>query len=219
MDLAKFKKKPILGILRGAEIKIIEPLIEAVISAGLETLEITMNTANAPELIRKAKNVCGTRLMLGAGTVLTIQDLESALQSGATFIVMPVLINNLVEYCVNNKIPVFPGALTPQEIYQAHEAGATMVKVFPSKCFGPDYFRELKGPFNNIDLLACSGVTPDNLKDYFSNGASAVSFGASVFRKDWLVKCDFKAISLAVNKFINAWDKQEGKWEKLQKYS
>lgn len=207
MDLANFKKKPILGILRGVEVDIIEPLIEAVISAGLETLEITMNTADAPELIHKAKKVCRNRLTLGAGTVLTMQDLKSALQSGASFIVMPVLVKDIVEYCVDNNIPVFPGALTPQEVYQAHDAGATMVKVFPARFFGPEYFRELKGPFNNIELLACSGVTPGNLKDYFASGASAVSFGASVFRKDWLAKGDFKAITQAVKKFIDAWDK------------
>jgi len=208
MDLNNFKKKPILGILRGIEADIVEPLLEAVISAGLETLEITMNTADAPGLIRKAKKICGNRLSLGAGTVLTMQDLKSALQSGAGFIVMPILVNDIVGYCVDNKIPVFPGALTPCEVYRAYEAGATMVKVFPAKFFGPEYFRELKGPFNNIELLACSGVTPDNLKDYFASGASAISFGASVFRKDWLAKRDFKAIAQSVNRFIDAWESE-----------
>ncbi|MFH1397679.1 MAG: bifunctional 4-hydroxy-2-oxoglutarate aldolase/2-dehydro-3-deoxy-phosphogluconate aldolase [Candidatus Omnitrophota bacterium] len=206
MDVADFKKKPVLGILRGAEIGLIEPLVEALISTGLGALEITMNSPGAPELIRKARQVCGDRLTLGAGTVLRLPDLKSALQSGASFIVTPVLVKDVVGYCVKNKIPVFPGALTPQEIYQAREAGATMVKVFPAKFFGPEYFRELKGPFQDIELLACGGVTPDNLKDYFSCGASAVSFGASVFRKDWLAAKDFKAIAQAVKRFIAAWE-------------
>ena len=206
MDLANFKKKPILGILRGVESGILEPLIEAATSAGLETLEITMNTADAQELIRKAKSICKNRLALGAGTVLTMQDLKLALQSGANFIVMPVLVNEIVEYCVSRKIPVFPGAFTPQEVFEAHNAGASMVKVFPAKFFGPEYLRELKGSFNNIELLACSGITPDNLKDYFANGASAVSFGASVFRKDLLAKRDFQTIAQEVRRFIYAWE-------------
>ena len=201
MDIVNFKKKPILGILRGIEADIIAPLLETVIDAGLETLEITMNTAGAPELIRKAKQVCGNRLTLGAGTVLSMEDLKTALESGASFIVMPVLIRDVAGYCVKNRIPVFPGALTPQEIFQAHEAGATMVKVFPAKFFGPEYFKEIKGPFNNIELLACGGVTPENMKDYFSAGATAVSFGASVFRKDWLASKDFKSISQSVKRF------------------
>ncbi len=204
MDVANFKKKPILGILRGIEPGIIEPLVETVISAGLETLEITMNTEGAAGLIKNAGQASHGRLTLGAGTVLTMQDLKIALKSGASFIVMPVLIRDIVKYCVKNKIPVFPGALTPGEIYQAWEQGAAMVKVFPAQCFGPEYFRQVKGPFSKIELLACGGVTPENLKDYFSCGASAATFGASIFRKDWLLKRDFKAIGAAVERFINA---------------
>ena len=207
MDIAVFKKKPILGILRGIGADLIEPLVETVISAGLATLEITMNTPGAAELIRKAKQAGGKRLTLGAGTVLSQQDLKLALGSGASFIVLPVLVRDLVEYCVKNKIPVFPGALTPQEIYQAHVLGATMVKVFPAKFFGPEYFREVKGPFDKIELLACGGVTAENLKDYFTSGASAVTFGASIFRKDWLAAKDFKTIGRAVKGFIAAWEK------------
>ncbi|HNW39711.1 MAG TPA: bifunctional 4-hydroxy-2-oxoglutarate aldolase/2-dehydro-3-deoxy-phosphogluconate aldolase [Candidatus Omnitrophota bacterium] len=205
MDIAVFKKKPVLGILRGAQANQIEPLVEAVIDAGLETLEITMNTPSASDLIKKAKQAAAGRLTLGAGTVLSMQDLELALKSGASFIVMPVLIKDVTEFCVKNKIPVFPGALTPQEIYQAYESGAAMVKVFPAGFFGPEYFREIKGPFNKIELLACGGVTAGNLADYFTCGASGVTFGGSIFRKDWLDNKDFKAISQAVKNFVGAW--------------
>ncbi|MFH1190573.1 MAG: bifunctional 4-hydroxy-2-oxoglutarate aldolase/2-dehydro-3-deoxy-phosphogluconate aldolase [Candidatus Omnitrophota bacterium] len=205
MDVAAFKKKPIFGILRGVEASQIEPLMETVIEAGLETLEITMNTPQAEEIMRKAKQAAAGRIILGAGTVLSMRDLELAVKSGATFIVSPVLIPEVVGFCVKNKIPVFPGALTPGEIYRAWNAGSTMVKVFPAKCFGPEYFRQIKGAFNNIELLACSGITPENMKDYFTSGASAITFGASVFRKDWLAAKDFKAIGLAVKRFMDAW--------------
>ncbi|MDD5130855.1 MAG: bifunctional 4-hydroxy-2-oxoglutarate aldolase/2-dehydro-3-deoxy-phosphogluconate aldolase [Candidatus Omnitrophica bacterium] len=206
MDVAVFKKKPILGILRGIDIDLIEPLIETVISAGLETLEITMNTYDAAAIIKKAKQAGGKYLTLGAGTVLTRQELNSALKNGASFIVLPVLVKEVVEYCIKNKIPVFPGAFTPQEIYQAHKSGATMVKVFPGKFFGPEYLKEIKGPFAEIELLACGGVTPGNLKNYFAAGASAVTFGASIFRRDLLLAKDFKAIGRAVKEFIDTWE-------------
>ncbi|MFH0917886.1 MAG: bifunctional 4-hydroxy-2-oxoglutarate aldolase/2-dehydro-3-deoxy-phosphogluconate aldolase [Candidatus Omnitrophota bacterium] len=206
MDISNFRRKPILGILRGIEAPLIEPLVETVIAAGLQTLEIAMNTSGAAELIRKAKQIAGQRLTLGAGTVLSRQDLKSALESGASFIVLPVLVNEVVEYCVKNKIPVFPGAFTPQEIYQAHLAGATMVKVFPAKFFGPEYFCQIRGPFNKIELLACGGVTAENLNGYFTCGASAVTFGASIFKKEWLAAKDFKAIGQAVKGFVDAWE-------------
>ena len=202
MDLKAFKQKPVMGIVRGVGLSQIEPLLETVIASGLETLEITMNTKHAAQLIRKAKQVSGKRLMLGAGTVLNLANLKEALDSGATFIVMPCIIEEVLRYCVKHRIPVFPGALTPHEIYQAWSLGATMVKVFPAKFFGPEYFKEIKGPFENIELLACSGVTPQNMREYFSCGASAVSFGASVFKKEWLKRGDYRSISRSIKAYL-----------------
>ena len=77
-----------------------------------------------------------------------------------------------------------------------------MVKVFPAKFFGPDYFREIKGPFPDIELLACAGVTPENLKAYFENGASAIAFGASVFKKEWLAQRDFASIAESIKRYL-----------------
>lgn len=202
MDVVKFKKQPVMGIVRGVELTQVEALVEAVISSGLKTLEITMNTQNARELIRRAKKAAGGRLTLGAGTVLDMRSLKAGLDSGASFIVMPVLIKEVTAYCVKNKIPVFPGALTPQEIYRAWEEGATMIKVFPAKVFGPEYFREIKAPLEKIELLACAGVTPENMREYFACGASAVAFGASVFRKEWLQEKDFQNISQAIKAYL-----------------
>jgi len=202
MNALQFRKKPIMGIVRGVELEQIEPLIDTVISSGLETLEITMNTKNATQIIGEAARIAQRRLMLGAGTVLNMDSLKRALDSGATFIVMPTLIGDVLAYCVKHKIPVFPGALTPQEIYYAWKEGATMVKVFPAKCFGPEYFREVKGPFNDIELMAVAGVTPQNMREYFAFGASAVAFGASVFKKEWLQKNDYSSISCAIKAYI-----------------
>ena len=207
MDVARFKKLPLLGILRGIKPDLIEPLIETIISSGLETIEIAMNTKSAAELIAKAVKLSNRRLCIGAGTVLNMDSLKSALSSGATFIVMPVLIKDVMEYCVKNKIPVFPGALTPKEIYEAWRVGATMVKVFPAGVFGPEYFKEIKAPFNDIELLACSGVRPDNVESYFLNGASAVSFGSSVFKKERLEKNDFESIGKRIKEYLEALNK------------
>lgn len=204
MDIKEFKQLPIMGILRGIEPEALEPLITAIETSGLKTIEITMNTRGAPGLIRKAVALSKKRLTIGAGTVLDMEGLKSALDAGATFIVMPVLVKEVMEYCVKNRIPVFPGAFTPQEIYTAWRAGATMVKVFPAKFFGPEYFKEIKGPFNDVELLACSGVTAENLKAYFECGASAVSFGAGVFKREWLARENFRAIGRAIQGYIRA---------------
>lgn len=205
MDIARFKKLPIMGILRGAERAGIKPLVEAVVASGLETLEITMNTGDAPLVIADAVKASRGHLMIGAGTVLNIDSLKTALDSGASFIVTPVFIEEVVEYCVEKVIPIFPGALTPSEIYRAWSAGATMVKVFPAGFFGPPYFKEVKGPFANIELLACGGVTAENIGDYFANGASAAAFGAGIFRKEWLAAKEFGKISGGIRKLIQSY--------------
>lgn len=204
MDINQFKKLPVIGILRGAREEMIEPLAECAVSSGLKTIEITMNTPGAPELIQQMSRFSKGRLVLGAGTVLTMDVLHSALDAGATFIVLPTLVDDVVDYCVKKSIPVFPGALTPKEIYNAWSAGATMVKVFPAKYFGAGYFKEIKGPFNDIELLACGGVTADNIKSFFSCGASAVAFGASIFKPEWLEAGEFYRIKESLRTLLAA---------------
>ncbi len=202
MDINKFKELPIIGILRGIDKDAIEPLCETVISSGLKAIEITMNTPGAPSLIKYMIKAARKKLVIGAGTVLTNDDMQRGLDAGATFIVLPTLVNEVVSYCVKNKIPVFPGALTPQEIYNAWRAGATMVKVFPAKFFGPDYMKQIKGPFQDIELLACGGVTSENIRLFFNCGASAVAFGGGIFKKEWLKKGEFPKIGEDISSLI-----------------
>lgn len=204
VDLRGFKDLPVLGILRGVVKEQIAPIAQAVISAGLPALEITMNTPGACECIKALRKASGQGLAVGAGTVLTKADLQAALKSGAEFIVSPVFIPEIVAYCRKNKIPVFPGALTPQEIYTAWKAGASMVKVFPAKFFGPEYFKEIKAPLDDAQLLTCGGVTAQNVHQFFAAGASGVAFGASVFKKEWLAKNEFGCISQAVKEIVEA---------------
>jgi len=205
MNINEFKRLPLMGILRGVEPGCFPPLIETIFMSGLRTIEITMNTKNATDFIKKAKNISKGRLTVGAGTVLTMKDLRQALDAGASFIVMPVLVREVMRYCVKRKIPVFPGALTPQEIHRAWQKGATMVKIFPARLYGPEYFKEIKGPLNEVDLMACGGVTPENLASYFENGASAVTLGSRVFRKEWLDAKDFKKIGQCIKTYTHAY--------------
>ncbi len=203
MEPGIFKQLPIIGILRGIEEEMVEPILDIVQSSGLKALEITMNTPEAAKLIKRMASSAQGRPAIGAGTVLTLDDLHSALDAGATFIVLPTLVEEVVQYCVSHNIPVFPGALTPSEIHRAWSSGATMVKVFPAKFFGPDYFKEIKGPFQDVELLACGGVTSENVDLFFSSGASGVAFGGSIFKTELLKAKEFNQISDSLNAFIH----------------
>ncbi|MGB2601400.1 MAG: bifunctional 4-hydroxy-2-oxoglutarate aldolase/2-dehydro-3-deoxy-phosphogluconate aldolase [Candidatus Omnitrophota bacterium] len=202
MDVGQFSELPLMGIVRGVDPGDIEPLLEAVIGAGLKTIEITMNTPGAAGIISKAKSVAGDRIDIGAGTVLSKKDLNEALDAGASFVVMPAFIEEIVTTCVDKKVPVFPGAFTPREVLDSWNAGASMVKVFPSSMFGPRYIKELKGPYDGIKLMAVGGVRLENVDEYFSCGADAVAFGGSVFRKEWLDAKDFASIEKLVGQYV-----------------
>ncbi|MCK5581059.1 MAG: bifunctional 4-hydroxy-2-oxoglutarate aldolase/2-dehydro-3-deoxy-phosphogluconate aldolase [Candidatus Omnitrophica bacterium] len=209
MDVSRFKELPVMGILRGIEADVVDPLVECVSEAGLKTIEVTMNTPGADQLIKQMVAAADGRLDVGAGTVLTMGDLHVALDAGASFVVQPTTVPEIVTYCVKNKISVFPGALTPQEIYHAWSLGATMVKVFPAKFFGPAYFKEIRGPFADIELLACGGVNDENIRSFFDCGAAAVAFGGSIFKKDWIANREFDEILKELKKFISAYKKSE----------
>ncbi|PKM99320.1 MAG: 2-dehydro-3-deoxyphosphogluconate aldolase [Elusimicrobia bacterium HGW-Elusimicrobia-2] len=205
MDIKKFRELPLMGIIRGLPLDKAASFADCIVSSGLRTLEVTMNTEKAGEVLKIIKKTAGKNLMLGAGTVLGADELKEALDSGAEFIVMPTLVKEVAGLCVKQGVTVFPGALTPQEIHQAWLAGAAMVKVFPAKFFGPSYFKEIKGPFNDIELLACGGVNAGNIKEFFSSGASGAAFGGSIFRKELIESGGFETIGNSVKELIAAY--------------
>jgi 2-dehydro-3-deoxyphosphogluconate aldolase/(4S)-4-hydroxy-2-oxoglutarate aldolase len=195
----------ILGILRGCPDAALEAVAAAVEISGLRFLEITMNTpAACSQISRFARRLDGI-CRIGAGTVLTEQEAEDAVAAGATFLVSPCLSQPVQEFANASRIPALPGALTPSEIWNAHQAGAAMVKVFPAKALGgPSYFRELRGPFRDLPLLACGGVAVSNAADYLRAGADALAFGGSVFTRDRLEAGDTAAMAADIAALIAA---------------
>lgn len=209
MQFEAFKQLPLLGILRGIPQWSIEPITAVSKESGLKAIEITMNTENASSLITEMRKHAGSGLSVGAGTVTSLNLLKQALDAGAEFIVMPNTNKSIMEYCEVAGIPVFPGALTPNEIFDAWALGATMVKVFPASVFGPSYFKEIKAPFNDIELLACGGVSTQTIAEFFKNGASAAAFGASIFKKEWIEQKNFDAIAQEISALILAYKNRQ----------
>jgi 2-dehydro-3-deoxyphosphogluconate aldolase/(4S)-4-hydroxy-2-oxoglutarate aldolase len=209
-DSELFKYEPVLGIIRGVSESSLEGVLDSARDAGLKFLEITLNTDHALQLIETAVKKYEGSLCIGAGTVRTRKQAEQAVASGSQFLISPALNDEVASYCRDQALPYFPGALTPSEIEKAWQAGATMVKVFPASQWGPKYFREIKGPFEDILLMAVGGVSTDNIPAYFSSGASAVAVGGSVFSLSRMVNGEFskihndlKEILIAVRKNLN----------------
>jgi 2-dehydro-3-deoxyphosphogluconate aldolase / (4S)-4-hydroxy-2-oxoglutarate aldolase len=197
-----FNKMPLVGIMRNLKQSDIENILPAYADSGLNTIEITMNSDGAVESIEYiAKNFAG-RLNVGAGTVLTKDDLEIALNAGAQFIVTPVVNLQIIDRCRQLKIPIFCGAYTPTEIFTAWNAGSEMVKVFPMVSDPIEYIKALRGPLPHIKLLPTGGVNLDNCASFFEAGATGIGAGGQLFDKDMISKKDWSALHHHFSQFV-----------------
>lgn len=204
-DAARFAAMPLVAILRGQLPDVIGPVVRSLALGGFTAVEITMNTPGAAAQIRAAIAEAAGRLDVGAGTVTSLAELDEAQGAGAGFIVTPVVVPEVITACVQRGLPVFPGAFTPTEVFQAHRLGATMVKLFPAHRLGPGYVRDLKAPLSSIRFLATGGITPETLPEYARAGADGVGIGSPLFAADRLAAGDWKWLRARAGQFCAAW--------------
>lgn len=196
---------PIIGILRGIESVHLMPIVEAYLEAGFTTLEVTMNTKDADALIQTTVKKFGNQLNIGAGTVRTMEELQTALDAGAQFIVTPILSEEVIAFCHAQKIPVFPGAYTPTEVYCAWSLGATAVKIFPATTGGLNHIKALKGPLDHIPMIPTGGVNPNNLAQFFDVGIFGVGMGSQLFPKHLLAERNWHGLKTQLSKTYSAY--------------
>lgn len=194
---------PIIGILRGISAGFFTPLMQAAFGAGLQAIEITMNTDGAVEIVTENRARVPPGKYLGMGTIRSVTEAERAAAAGAMFFVTPNYNPEVIEFARKVNIPVIAGGLTPTEVYNAWQAGASMVKVFPCRALGgPLYIRELLGPYDQIPLVAVGGVSLDNLGEYLGAGVSGVGIGVSLFGHQAIIDEDPQAVSANVATFV-----------------
>lgn len=193
---------PVIGILRGVASTFFRSVMDTSFASGLQAIEITMNTDQAINIVSSNIGSVPSGKLLGMGTIRNLAEAEKAVEAGAMFLVTPNTDTAVIEYAVSKSVPVISGALTPTEVYTAWSAGAVMVKVFPCSPFGPEYIRELRGPFDHIPLVAVGGVDLDNIREYFAAGAKAVGASTSLFGRKALMEHDLEEIACNVRKFI-----------------
>ena len=198
-----FLKVPIVGIIRNLSFDTVEKILPIYLSAGLTTIEITMNTQAAAEIIRFASDKYKGQLNVGAGTVCNTDDLDLAIKAGSQFIVTPILDPDVVRTCVSKNIPVFPGAYTPTEIYQAWKLGASMVKVYPATSLGPEYIKDVKAPLTNIKLMPTGGINLDNIQTFIKAGADGLGIGSQLFDKTLLKDENWEGLELHFKQYVS----------------
>ena len=163
-----------------------EPLAQALMENGLPCAEITLRTPAATEAILRLSKIDG--LLLGAGTVLSVDQAKQAVDAGAQFIVAPGLSPKVVQYCVGNNIPITPGVCTPGEIEAALEFGLNVLKFFPAEAFGGlKTLKAISAPYATVRFIPTGGIGPGNVQDYL-RAPNVHACGGS-----WMVKTDLIA--------------------------
>ncbi|ADA65372.1 2-dehydro-3-deoxyphosphogluconate aldolase / 4-hydroxy-2-oxoglutarate aldolase [Lactococcus lactis subsp. lactis NCDO 2118] len=156
-------------------------IVEAVVSGGITSIELTYSVPRANEVISDlVAKYLGTDVVIGAGTVLDPTSARLAIVAGAQFIVSPSFNKEVAKICNLYQIPYVPGILTPLEAQKALEYGSELIKLFPGDITGSKMIKDLKGPFPYINILPSGGVNVDNVAEWFAAGAVAVSAGGGV---------------------------------------
>ena len=157
---------------------------EALVAGGVHVMELTLNEPEADALAAiaaLARVADDLDALVGAGTVLSIEATQRAIDAGARFIVSPHTDAEQIAWCAAQGVPCFPGALSPTEIHAAWSAGASAVKLFPAAAVGTGYLKQIAGPFPDIPLVPTGGVSAENAGDWIAAGGVAVGMGS------WLI--------------------------------
>ncbi len=180
------------AILRTSIAEAVEPAMDAAVRGGFRVVEFTLTTPGALGCIERFSARPG--LVVGAGTVIEIDDVDDAVRAGARFLVSPVVDETVIERAVRLGVAIMPGTRTPTEMLRAWRAGAVLQKIFPAPTEGPAFARACLGPLPFLRLVPTSGVDRENAAAWLAAGAWAVGFVAPLFdprvleegRFDWI---------------------------------
>ena len=198
----KIEELGIVPVVVLQDAKDAEPLARALCKGGLPCAEVTFRTAAAKESIRIMAEEC-PEMLVGAGTVLTTKQVDEAVLAGAKFIVSPGFDPEIVDYCLEKKIPVFPGCITPSEIAQAVKRGLRVVKFFPAGQYGGlKTIKALSGPFPRMKFMPTGGINQGNIREYLAEPCVIACGGSWMVKDDMLKKQDFDGIRQLVSEAV-----------------
>jgi 2-dehydro-3-deoxyphosphogluconate aldolase / (4S)-4-hydroxy-2-oxoglutarate aldolase len=167
----------VVAILRAEDASRAEAVVEVLLANGIRSVELTLTTKGALEVVERLAAALPAGTDLGMGTVLTAEDVDRAVDAGARFVVSPSVVPAVVEAAVRHGIASYPGALTPTEIHTAWAAGASAVKLFPGGALGPDYLKAVRAPLPDIPLVPTGGIAVEAVGAWLDAGAVAVGLG------------------------------------------
>ena len=167
----------LVGIVRFHEGGDVLGTMSALVRGGIEQVEVTIDTPGALAAVAAA---AGEGRTVGVGTVVDSEQVRAAAEAGASFVVSPGLVPEVIETALELGLQPVPGVFTATEILAATAAGARVMKLFPASCGGPSYLRALRGPFPTIPIIPTGGVRIEDVQAYFDAGATAIALGSEL---------------------------------------
>lgn len=174
-------RSPVLAILRGFDPERTVELAKRAWDLGIDAVEVPIETPAAQASLRAAVSAGTERgRRVGAGTVITAEQVHAAKDAGAAFTVAPGLDPEIVRLCAQLELPHLPGVATPSEIQHARRCGLHWVKAFPAAELGSSWFRAMRGPFPTLRMVATGGIAAHNAPDFLAAGADVVAVGSAL---------------------------------------
>ena len=204
------EENKIIAILRGISKDKILDTAEALYNGGIRLLEVTFSAdkkvsdEETAEIIKILVEKFEGRMYIGAGTVLTAEQVKLTKNAGGSFIISPNVDKKVIKTTVKLGLVSIPGALTPTEICDANKMGADFVKLFPVAGLGSDYIKAVKAPLKHIKMLAVGGVTPDNMQDFFKAGVCGFGIGSNITDMKCIEAGDWEAVTQKARAFVEA---------------
>jgi 2-dehydro-3-deoxyphosphogluconate aldolase/(4S)-4-hydroxy-2-oxoglutarate aldolase len=204
------KERKIVAIVRGLSPEYLIRLGDAFEEGGIGLMEVTYNqsapetwkdTANGIEAVEKE---FGDRLLVGAGTVITLEQVSMTYNAGGHYLVTPTTQPEIIRAGKALGLGLYPGAFTPSEILAAYDAGADAVKVFPASCLGPGYIKAIRAPLSHVPLMAVGGVNEKNAADFMKAGCVGLGVGGNLVNKEWIRDGEWEKITALAKEFKKA---------------
>ena len=202
------QKHKLIAIVRGLSPAHMLHLADALSAGGVSLIEVTFNQAN-PETwadtagaIQALSRERTGKVLAGAGTVMTVEQLRMAADAGAQYIISPSISEEVIRETKRLGLVSLPGAFTPTEIAAAYSMGADAVKVFPAGIVGPEYIKAVRAPISHIPLLAVGGINAENCAAFLHAGCVGVGVGGSLVNKQWIADGAFDKITALASEFI-----------------
>ncbi|MFI6157099.1 bifunctional 4-hydroxy-2-oxoglutarate aldolase/2-dehydro-3-deoxy-phosphogluconate aldolase [Kitasatospora sp. NPDC051170] len=197
----ELREDPVIAVVRAPRIPDAAALCAALAEGGIGITEFTYTTRDVTDHLKRAS---GAGWKVGVGTVLTAEQAERGIAAGASFLVTPGCRPEVAQAARAAGVPVVLGALTPTEVAQAVDLGAAAVKIFPARAFGPGYFKDLRGPYPGVPLVASGGVSAANAAEFLAQGALAVCAGTEVVPPEAVAAGDWAEITRRARAFTEA---------------